>query len=325
MKRLGVLLALALLGSGCIGGGDTITVHAVFSDVGDLVPKAGVQSSDVRVGTVEKIALSGYNAKVTMSIYRGVSLPGNVRALIRSTSLLGEKFVDLAAPTGPAGRLQDGQTIPLARTAKVASLDDALLKLGQILEDGDVSDLGVFIHSTAEILDGKQQQLGDLFGELRTLTSTIASHAPELGAALDSLDSAAASLAKSELGGTVASSARVTGIIADQQKDLDALVTSLDTFASAAASYTSRTTDANDATLKNIRRVLDQVMLTTGDLDQALSALARYTDLWPKSIPGDYIQLDVVLESGSANGPASTPVAPTSVSDLRGLIWRPTR
>ena len=329
MRRAFILATLlSLVASGCIKSEDKITIYAIFADVGDLVPKSGVQSSDVRIGTVEKIALDGFNARVTMSISKAAVIPGDARALIRSTSLLGEKFVDLASTDRGSGKptIRDGQTIPLARTAKIASLDDALLKLGQILEDGDVADLGVFINSTAEILEGKQEHLGELFGELSTLTSTVARHAPELSAAIDSLDTAFAALAQTEdLGGTIASSAKTLDILTDQQKDLENLIGSLDTFASAAAGYTSKTTGANDATLKNIRLILDQVMTATTDLDQALSSLARYSQLWPKAIPGDYIQLDVVLESGSAVGPTATSAGPTKVTDLGSLLWRPVR
>lgn len=329
-RSIVALAALMLLSAGCTNG-SRITVEAIFTDVGDLVERSSVQSSDVRIGTVEKISLDGHNARVRMSIDRNAAVPGNAVALIRSTSLLGEKFVDLGAPAGRAarGRLRDGQVIGTARTGKVAGLDDALLKLGQILEGGDIGDLGIVIDSAAEIVRGKEQQLGELFVELRKLTGTISAHAPEIGSAIDHLDTAFSAFAATEdLGGAIASSAMAADILATQQQDLDSLLRSLDTFAAASAAYTSKTTSANDATLKNVRLILDEAMKTTGDIDKALSSLARYTDLWPKAIPGDYIQLDVVLETGDASGPASQLTsgragADRARSDLRSLLWRP--
>ena len=115
-RRTGVVagvVALAVLLSGCDfsvyslplpGGakikGPAITVTVEFSDVLDLVPKSSVKVDDVTVGTVEKVWLEGYVAKVRLKLPKSVELPDNARATIRQTSLLGEKFVSLAPPTG---------------------------------------------------------------------------------------------------------------------------------------------------------------------------------------------------------------------------------
>jgi phospholipid/cholesterol/gamma-HCH transport system substrate-binding protein len=86
--------------------GRTYHVTAVFDDVLDLVPQSAVRVNDVAVGSVERIRLTGYQARVTMRLERTVVLPANAVADIRQTSLLGEKYVSLGPPdgAGPAGR-----------------------------------------------------------------------------------------------------------------------------------------------------------------------------------------------------------------------------
>src|SRR5258705_3155335 len=126
------LLPLAVVG--CSGGiaalplpggppdGPSYEVVVEFSDVLDLVPSSAVKVNDVTVGRVDAVTLSGWTARVRVRIARTVQLPDNATASIRQTSLLGEKFVALAAPTNESaqGELRDGDVIPLSRTQRTA-------------------------------------------------------------------------------------------------------------------------------------------------------------------------------------------------------------
>ena len=329
------VLLLSLLGS-CNRGPENIEVEAIFRDVGDLATLSQVQASDVRIGTVTDIRLDGYNARVTMEIEKDVGLPKNAHAFIRQTSLLGERFVEILEPrSGKAvGELEDGAVIPLERTGIASTLDEVLAQLGAILESGGISDFAAFINSSAEIVRGREEKLGQAFAELRTLSGTLAGRAPEIGAAIDSFDAAFATFAAGSqtLKSGVSSSADASQILADQQQDLDRLIGSLDRFAAVSARYSTATTPASDRALKDIRRILDEVMKVTGDLDQSLTALARFTDLWPRVIPGDYVQLDVTVRDNNSPPPsgssATATTGPTGAgrsSSLEELLVRPTR
>ena len=70
----------------------------MFRDVLDLVPQSSVKVNDVSVGKVTDVRLDGFTADVTVQLRRDTELPDNAVASIRQTSLLGEKFVSLAAP-----------------------------------------------------------------------------------------------------------------------------------------------------------------------------------------------------------------------------------
>lgn len=329
MKRaLALVLAIAcspLLGACLVGDDKAFTVEAIFADIGDLPRFSNVQSSDVKIGTVRAIKLDGYHARVTMRLKGDTEIPSNAHALIRSTSLLGEKFVDLRIPDGvtPApDLLKNGDVIPIERTERIAGIDDALFKLGRLLEGGTAGDLASVIHSSAEILRGREEALGEIFTRLRTFSGVLAGHAPDVATAINNLDTAFQSLAGSsdQIAKTLSSSADATQILAAQQADLERLVSSLDRASGVLARYMKATRPASDRALKDLRLVLDQVMTTTGDLEKALTALARFTDLWPKSIPGDYVQLDVVVTLGQG-GPsdASTVSLAEEMAQMRLL------
>ena len=337
MKRLvAVVLALAaspLLGSCVFGGGRAITVDAIFADIGDLPRYANVQSSDVKVGSVRSIKLDGYHARVTLRLDAAANIPSNVIALIRSTSLLGEKFVDLRVPDGQTPspvKLKDGDVIPLDRTQRIPGLDDALLKLGRLLAGGNSADLATLIHSSAQIVRGREDALGEIFAKLRPVTAVLAARTPDVASAVTNLESAFSSLAagRETIARAVSSSADATQLLADQQGDLDRLVDSLDRASSVLSRYATATVPSDDRALKDLRLVLDQVMKTTGDLGSSLSALAHFVDLWPKAIPGDYIQLDVVLtladQRPSGSAAARTAVETSELRHLRrfaDLMW----
>ena len=97
-------------------GDDPYTVQVEFLDVLDLVQQSGVKVADVPVGRVDKIELhDDWTALVTLTVNGDVDLPANAVAKIQQSSLLGEKFVELAAPGNekPEGKLRDHPRIPL--------------------------------------------------------------------------------------------------------------------------------------------------------------------------------------------------------------------
>ena len=346
MKRaLGLLVSLTAIGAlaSCSGGGGTISVDAVFKQVGDLPRFASVQSSDVVIGSVRAITLDGYDARVTLRIDRDANIPRNALALIRSTSLLGEEFIELRAPAGETAasqRLQDGDVIPLSRTSRIPGLDDALISLGRLLEGGTTADLATVIHSGAQIVKDKGAELGRIFAELRQITPVLAGRAPDLATAIDNLNSELEVEARSAalIEHAISSTADATGILAKQQSDLDRLVASLDNASSVLARYTKATEPTTDRSVKDLTAVLDKVILTTGDLDKALSSLAQFTDLWPRAFPGNYLQLDVIQSlqnipppntGAAAVRPSSarvtTSAARPGTPTLADLLWGATR
>lgn len=345
-RALGLFGALAVIAalSACGNSGGTIRVDAIFKQVGDLPRFASVQSSDVVIGSVRGIALDGYDARITLRVDRNANIPRNAMALIRSTSLLGEEFIELRAPVDePASsqRLQDGDVIPLSRTSRIPGLDDALISLGRLLQGGTTADLATVIHSSAQIVKDKGAELGQIFAQLRQITPVLAGRAPDVAIAIDNLNHAIATVAGSTdvISRAISSTSDATEILVKQQVDLDRLVASLDNASSVLARYTKATVPTTDRSIKDVTAVLDKVMLTTGDLDKALSSLAQFTDLWPRAFPGDYLQLDVILSLTNTSPPnagatsqaaspaarAAGPSARTTVPSLADLLWGATR
>lgn len=95
-------------------GGDGYEIHALFSNVGGLTTGADVLIAGVKVGKVAKIALTDYNAKVTLRISKDVKIQEDAIASIKTKGLIGEKYIELTPGgsdtlIGPGGILKDTQ------------------------------------------------------------------------------------------------------------------------------------------------------------------------------------------------------------------------
>ena len=107
------------LGKMEIMGGDYYTISAGFDSVSGLKPGASIEVAGVEVGKVERIALdpkSNDRALAYMKIKSGVKITDDVIASVRTSGIIGDKFIKLK--TGGSGTyLQDRDKIFEAETA----------------------------------------------------------------------------------------------------------------------------------------------------------------------------------------------------------------
>jgi phospholipid/cholesterol/gamma-HCH transport system substrate-binding protein len=175
-----------------------VEITAVFDDVGDLFDGHSVQVADVRVGSVTGIELTdGFRAEVTMKIKDGLGLPANTRAVLRTTSLLGEKFIELRPPDeGARGELRDGAVID--DTAEAPELEfvaeQAVDVLGAVAID-QASDLATLVDTGAIAFGGRADELGRLIDDLGVISATLAEQTGNIVRIVDGLDRASATLA----------------------------------------------------------------------------------------------------------------------------------
>jgi len=110
------LLAVAYLalkiGSGSLVGTETYSVHARFTNSGGLNPGSNVLIAGVPVGRVGVITLNpkDFSALVELKLNKIVQLPADTIASIKTTGLIGDKYVALA-PGGDSSNLEPGSTI----------------------------------------------------------------------------------------------------------------------------------------------------------------------------------------------------------------------
>jgi phospholipid/cholesterol/gamma-HCH transport system substrate-binding protein len=213
LQRAGSLAAGVLLLGGCgfrgaysldlPGGADTgddpYTVEVEFLDVLDLVPQSGVRVADVPVGRVESIDLNeeDWTAVVTLTVNGDVELPANSVAAIQQSSLLGEKYVELAPPGGeePEGRLGDDSRIPLDRTNRNVEVEELLGALSLVLNGGGLAQLQTINRELGDALEGRESEIKDTLNQLDTFIGGLDAQKEEINRALDRANELADTLA----------------------------------------------------------------------------------------------------------------------------------
>jgi phospholipid/cholesterol/gamma-HCH transport system substrate-binding protein len=174
-------------------------VRINFADVLDLVPQAGVKVNDVAVGRVERIdvAADGWTAQVTVSVNGAVRLPANAVASVRQSSLLGEKFIELARPTmtESRGRLTDGALIPLSRSSRNAEIEEVFGALSLMLNGGGIGQLQQITTELNKAFAGNEDGLRELVSNLDTFVAELDGHRTEITRALTGLNQLSATLA----------------------------------------------------------------------------------------------------------------------------------
>jgi phospholipid/cholesterol/gamma-HCH transport system substrate-binding protein len=268
VPRTSALVALAIAVIAVIvviaGNGSAYTIHADFSDAGQLVPGDLVTVGGHQVGSVGPIRLSGDGlADVELDISSPTVTPlrkGTI-ATIGQLSLTGvaNRFVSLSP--GPGAAIPSGGTLPVTQTRGIVDLDtllDALTprvrtSLQQVLKAG-----AYFVaQPTASQLNGANAYLNPAFSQSAELGNEVVAQDAALGRLVSSGAQVADALAaqSTNLGGAVSSTAAMLRQLASQRSAIaDTLVRA-------------------PAVLTQGRRVLGHVNTTLSALDPAVTSL----------------------------------------------------
>ncbi len=106
------------LGSGSLLGGDMIVLEARFANAGGLNSGSSVLLAGVAVGRVEDIEIDpeDYSAIATMRVRSALLLPTDTMASIKTTGLIGDKYVALA-PGADETYLEAGNRITMTESS----------------------------------------------------------------------------------------------------------------------------------------------------------------------------------------------------------------
>jgi phospholipid/cholesterol/gamma-HCH transport system substrate-binding protein len=306
-------------------------VSAQFQDVLDLVPQAAVKVNDVAVGRVSSISLpaNGWTADVTMEINGSVTLPANAVAWLRQSSLLGEKYVELAAPTdgSSTGQLANGATIPLDRTNRNPQVEEVFGALSMLLNGGGIAQLRTISQQLNDALSGNEPQVRSALDSLNTLVSNLDSHKQDITDALDGLDRLSATLAgrDQQIGNVLDNITPGLHVLDQQRSELVTLLNSLDTLSGVAVSTINASKDDLVADLRSLAPTLRELADAGQSLPQALQVLFTYpfTDAVLDDVRGDYLNvyISVSAKPGTTIIPPITPPPPadgTTSSAARG-------
>lgn len=353
MKRaLGTAIGIALLCSGCgvvpsltavpLPGGPELgesprTITVETADTLNLAPQATVKVSDVTVGTVAKIERVGWTARLTLKVRRDASIPANSVATIRQTGLLGEKYVELAAPAGAraVGDLPDNATIPVDRAFQGVEVEEVLGALSLLLNGGGLARVQTITRELHKALDGREGQFRVLLDELDTFTTGLDRNRDAIVAAIDGMDRLTRRLdrGRGSIHAALKSIGPALAELADQRKDLVGMFRATGRFADVGGRVMRATREDLVAGLEALDPILARLVEAGDAVPQGLEFLLAFpmAENIESIIYGDYanldlelnISLDTILHNETGSGPPGTGPGLPDLPELPNLPGLP--
>ncbi len=360
MKRLLTGLIVTLVGclvlSGCSfsvydlplpGGAKTgaspTKLHVQFRDVLDLVPDSTVKLNDVTVGKVEKITLEHGIADVEVAVQNTVKLPANTSAEIQQTSLLGEKFVALEAPTdGTASTtlMKSGDTIPLARSGANPEVEQVLGALSLILNGGGVAQLHTISTELNKALAGHEDAARSVLTQVDVFAKNLDEHKQEITDALDAVAklSATAKSQEKTIDATLEQLPSALSSIDQQRQDLVTMLQALSKLGDTGVRVINASKQGTIDIVKNLQPVLTSLARSGDHFVSAFNTLLTYpfVDASVGGTPqaarnlhmGDFVNLDMrlnldlsdLLSNGLSNLVPSAIAPGTVINEVLGCI-----
>lgn len=301
-------------------------VTVQFADVLDLVPQAAVKVNDVVVGRVESIGLGGadgWTAQVVIAVNGDVELPADAVASLRQSSLLGEKFVELAEPyrepgtSAPPGGLDDGTLITADRTNRHTEVEEVFGALSLLLNGGGIGQLQTINRELSDVLGGNETEIRAFLSNVDELVTNLDEHRDDITAALDGLNHLSTTLAArdEQIKGALTDLTPGLRALSEQRTALVTMLQSLDTLSDVAVDTIDRARDDMVADLTALAPVLDRLAAAGQDLPRALEILPTFpfTDPVLDAVKGDYLNLflDVPPSAGFTEPLPPLPLPPT--------------
>ncbi|MGY0540760.1 MlaD family protein [Nocardioides sp. YJ-D4] len=304
VTALAVLMVLGVVAAAIIksylGGttpwSDSTLVKAEFAEVPGLNPSAqtSVTMAGVRVGkvTTAKASDDG-SAVVTMKLEGEYDVYRDARAVLRPNNPLNEMQVEINPGSPSAGRLQDGEAIPVSQTARPVQADEILehldersqLALTDLLVESDVAlarapqnlpqglgatnDTLQAVQPVAEALRTRREKIAALVSALSDISAAVGRNDERIGRLADATQATLAVLADSDQA-LRASLKELPGLTGDLR---------------AALNSTQALTEELDPTLDNLRSASDTLpgslkrfRSTVGNLGKTLDAAKPVLD-----------------------------------------------
>ena len=167
-----------------IGGGDTY--HAMFTEAGGLKKNDEVRIAGVRVGKVNDIELDDGQVKVTFKVDDAAAFGGETRAAIKVKTILGSMFLALEPAGG--GRLDEGATIPAARTSSPFDVVEAFEGLASTSAQIDTDQLAESLTTLADLTRNTPEEFRGALDGLSRLSSNVAAKDEQLNTLLVNLE-----------------------------------------------------------------------------------------------------------------------------------------
>ncbi|MGP4022268.1 MCE family protein [Actinomadura sp. 3N407] len=172
---------------------DRYELTATFDDVTGLLEGDDVKVAGTPVGQVDGIEVVRGKAVVEMKVDKEVRVPDDSTAAIRWRNVMGQRVIYLE-PGRSGNKLGDGDRVP--HTRSVVDLGAIVNALGPLTRNLDPDQLNKILFSFTQALEGNEQNISVLTGNLDALLQTFAVRKKTIEGMIDNYETVSAAVAK---------------------------------------------------------------------------------------------------------------------------------
>jgi phospholipid/cholesterol/gamma-HCH transport system substrate-binding protein len=239
-----------------IGGGDTY--YASFSEAGGLKANDEVRIAGVRVGKVRDVALHDGEVRVEFQVEGDVEFGPQSEAQIRVKTILGAMYLALV-PAG-SGQMEEGDTIPVARTTSPYNVVDVFEGLAERSERIDTDQLATALDTVATLTRNTPEEFRSALQGVSALSANVAARDAELNTLLQNLQ-------------------KVSRVLGDRRQDIIGLMEDGDRLFRALIARREAVHDLLVSTSQLSQQLTGLVRDTRADLKPALDHLGDVVDM----------------------------------------------
>ena len=210
-----------------------VTVN--FAQTNSLYKGSEVKILGVPVGKVTEITPRGESVRVTIEYKGNIKLPDDVKAIVVSPSIVGDRYVQLAPAYSGGTVLADNASLGIDRTAVPVeldqiykSLDDLAVALGPngANKNGALGDL---VKNSASQLKGQGAQLNETLRNFGKLSTTLSNNKEALFSSMSEVNDFVSLLQRNDesVRGFFDSTAKVSQVLDGEREDLAKTLKSL--------------------------------------------------------------------------------------------------
>lgn len=288
------------------------TYHAVFSNVSGLKDGNFVRIAGVEVGKVQAITVrADATVDVKFSADQSVMLTQGTRAVIKYKNVTGDRFLSLEEGAGGIAPLQQGQTIPIERTAPALDLNALLGGFRPLFRALKPEQVNALTGQLINAFQGQGETIGSFLAETASLTGTLADRDQLIGQVITNLNTLLGSLGgqSQQLDSAVSSVAQLVQTLSQRKVEITNGVANLNRAAGSVADLLSQARPPLQNTVHQLDRTAGIVVADHDYMDKLLNTLPdKYRILARQGLYGDYFSFylcDVFLK---LNGKGGQPV-----------------
>ncbi|MCF3941214.1 MCE family protein [Gordonia tangerina] len=269
----------------------TKSVTAYFPSATGLYNGDPVRVLGVDVGSVTSITPREGDVRVQMSIDRDTPIPADAKAVVVAQSLVSGRFIQLTPVYSEGPQLNDGDAIPMKRTAVPMEWDDVKKQLGELTEavgpqGAEPGTAATAIDVFEQNLNGNGAAINQSITELSDVMDTLAAGRGDLFATIRSLQKLTDALSDSheqlvQFNGRIAS---VSDVLADNTDALDGALHNLDSAMTDIQGFIAQNKDALTTSVSDLAQttsiLADKDEQLRGLLHSAPNQLANFYNIY---------------------------------------------